>query len=369
MRIRIRRSLVIATALSAGLFIASCSEGVTPDGATVGADSDTAKLLLTTSTWNISYAPFVVAEEMNYFEDEGINVEYVLLKGSSTVYQQLSQGHGDLAVMSPEPVVIGKDRGENEDLMYFSSYYRESIWGLGVPADSPIQSVEDLEGKKIGVASVESGGVYAAKSVLKDAGIDPDLGVSYLAIGNGAQALTAVESGEVEALSLFDAEYAGLENGGIELRMLDTPKLNALTSGGLVAKNDRLENNRELLIKVARGVAKASLFTATNPEAAVRIVWDKHPETKPQGMDESEAMDRSLRVLEARMDNVKLKEGDDTWGLMSEQAWSDFVDFTRDAGMIKGDVEPADLFTTDLIEEINDFDAAAVEAEAKDYSP
>ena len=40
----------------------------------------------------------------------------------------------------------------------FYTAYQGNIYGIEVPADSPIKSFSDLKGKKIGVASMASGG-------------------------------------------------------------------------------------------------------------------------------------------------------------------------------------------------------------------
>lgn len=56
---------------------------------------------------------------------------------------------------------------------FFEANYR-SIWTVTVRPDSPIQKVADLKGKRIGVSALGSAGVNLGKTLVKEAGFDPD---------------------------------------------------------------------------------------------------------------------------------------------------------------------------------------------------
>ena len=49
---------------------------------------------------------------------------------------------------------------------------------------------------------------------------------------------------------------------------------------------------------VARGVAKATLFGLTNPEAAVRLHWKLFPASKPQSGDDARLLEDALHVFD-----------------------------------------------------------------------
>jgi NitT/TauT family transport system substrate-binding protein len=75
-------------------------------------------------------------------------------------------------------------------------------------------------------------------------------------------------------------------------------------------------------------------------------------------------------VLQARAQNWKLdKAGVKRWGENSLANYAAYVDFMLKWGIIKQKVEATDLVTNEFIDEINQFDANAIAAQAKAYKP
>jgi NitT/TauT family transport system substrate-binding protein len=177
-----------------------------------------------------------------------------------------------------------------------------------------------------------------------------------------------VRSKQVDALSQFDTQYAMVENAGVKLRLLDTKEIDRFPSNGFLALEETLKNKRKEAIGVARGYAKGTVFAITNPEAAVRILYEVFPQTKPTGKDEATAIRDDVKVLQARAVNWKLdKAGVKRWGENSEANYAAYADFMQKYGITKEKVDGKDLITNELIDEINKFDPAKVAAEAKGY--
>src|SRR5205807_977001 len=81
---------------------------------------------------------------------------------------------------------------------------------------------------------------------------------------------------------LWDTLQASMENGGLQLRRLDLPIVHEMLGQTLAASDEYLAANPDVLIGVARGIARATVFGLANPEAAVRIHWRLYPASKPQ---------------------------------------------------------------------------------------
>src|SRR5262249_19174118 len=126
------------------------------------------------------------------------------------------------------------------------------IYGIAVPADSPVKAVTDLKGKKIGVTSMASAGVIVARALVKQAGMDPDKDVNIVVAGEAAQTAALLNSKQVDALSQFDTQYALTENAGAKLRRLEHPEIKKFPSNGLIALDETLKSKR----KEAVGLAK-----------------------------------------------------------------------------------------------------------------
>jgi NitT/TauT family transport system substrate-binding protein len=313
-------------------------------------------------------APFAVATKMGWYKEDGVEVELVALAGSADCVKTVSTREIPFALPSVEPLAAARAQGIKAKIFYTA--YQGNIYGIAVPADSPIQKITDLKGKSIGVTNMGTGGVPIAKALLATAGMNPDKDVAIVVAGEGAQTAAMLRSKQVDALSQFDTQYAMVENAGVKLRLLDTKEIDRYPSNGFLALDETLSAHRKDAVGLARGYAKGTLFTINNPEAAVRILYEIFPELKPTGKDEATAVRDDTKVLLARITNWKLeKAGVKRWGENSEANYAAYAVFLLKWGVIKEKVDARDLITNELIDEINKFDAGKIVAEAKAYKP
>jgi NitT/TauT family transport system substrate-binding protein len=276
---------------------------------------------------------------------------------------------GQLLITLPsvEPLAIVRPQGIKAKIFYTA--YQTNGYGLAVPADSPIQKAADLKGKNIGVTSLASAGVVVARAQVAAAGLDPDRDVNIVVAGEGAQPAALIRNRQIDALSQFDTQYALIANAGVAMRYLDRSQIERFPGNGFLALEESLKTRRKELVELGRAYAKGTIFTLNNPEAAVRIVYEIFPETRPTGKDEATAVREDVKVLEARMPHFLLEPaGVKRWGESSEVNYRDYIDFLVKWGVLKQKVETSDLITNELIEEINRLDAKKVAADAKAYT-
>jgi NitT/TauT family transport system substrate-binding protein len=317
-------------------------------------------------TISAAATPFAVATKLGWFRQDGIDVELVPLPGSTDCVKNVATREVLFALPSVEPLAIGRPQGIKAKVFYTA--YQGNIYGIAVPADSPVRKLTDLKGKSIGVISMSSAGVIIARALAATSGMDPDRDVSIVVAGEGAQTAAMLRNKSVDALSQFDTQYAMVENAGLKLRVLDTKDIDAFPSNGLLALEETLKTRRKEAAALARGYARGTIFAITNPEAAVRILYEVFPFTKPTGKDEATAVRDDVKVLQARAVNWKLdKAGVKRWGENSLPNYAAYVDFLLKWGVIKDKVSADDLVTNELIGEINTFDAGKVAAEARAY--
>lgn len=319
-------------------------------------------------TWNAGLSTLAVSMEMGYFEEEGLNTDIILMDSGTTLAQQLNAGSVQAGPFTPEPVLIGHQPDQNLDMKYFMAFYTNFIYGVRVLDDSPIQSIADLEGKRIGSLALGTGTVIQLRAALTDAGLDPDTDVEIIPIGaGGAQQVAAIENGEVDALALSDTAYAGLENQGFSLRKIPLPWEDQISSGGVAALTSELEANPELYERLGRAILKGIVFSAANPEAAIRILFEAHPETIPANMSEEEGLQAQVHVLETRLDSMGASADMTEFGALSPEGLQANTDVLLAEGIITEDV-PVDAYWTDeLLNGINDFDFEAIKQAARDY--
>jgi NitT/TauT family transport system substrate-binding protein len=313
-------------------------------------------------------APFAVATKMGWYKEDGVEVELVALAGSADCVKTTATKEIPFSLPSVEPLAAARAQGVKAKIFYTA--YQGNIYGIAVPAESPVQKITDLRGKSVGVISMGSGGVPVAKALISAVGMNPETDVNIVVAGEGAQTAAMLRSKQVDALSQFDTQYAMVENAGVKLRLLDTKEIDHYPSNGFLALEETLSTRKRDAVGLARGYAKGTIFTISNPEAAVRILYEVFPELKPTGKDEATAVRDDTKVLQARITNWKLeKAGVKRWGENSEANYAAYAVFLLKWGVIKEKVDAKDLITNDLIDEINKFDAGKIAAEAKAYKP
>jgi len=136
----------------------------------------------------------------------------------------------------------------------------------------------------------------------------------------------------------------------------------------MATRDDILAENAAILVGFARGVAKATLFGLSNPEAAVRIHWKLYPQTRPQGVEEQKALKEALHVFDARFELQRVdNRADKRYGIATLEQWEKLKSIYRDQKLVEGTVPAADFYSSTLVDQINRFDKDAVIRQANEY--
>lgn len=319
-------------------------------------------------TVSAAAAPFAIATKMGWFAERGIKVELVPLPGSTDCVKLVATGEIPFSIPSIEPVAIIRTQGVK--IINYYTAYQGNIYGMAVPQDSPIKTLDDLKGKTIGVTSMASSGVLTARAMVANRGLNPERDVRIVVAGEGAQTAALLRSNQVDAISQFDTQYTLVENAGVALRHLDVGELASYPSNGFVATEETLKKRTADAIALGQGYAKGTLFALANPEAAVRILYEVYPFTRATGKDDATAFGDDIKTLNARAKNWRLEAGRvQKWGENNIANYQAYLDFLLKWNILKEKANAVDLVNNDLIAEINAFDSTAITAQAKAFKP
>lgn len=349
---------LFAAAIIGGLLLSSAHDA----GA---ADLKKIKALIPIPNFDESFAPVAVAQYLGYFRQEGLDVTILPVRGSNEVAIQVSSGNADVGLASPADAIIGMQDGKDLDVQYYHNLYYQNIWPISVPANSPIKSVAELKGKKIGVLSMGSTGISFGHAYAREAGLDPAKDVTFIPIGVGAQALTAIRQNVVQGLVFNDAALAKFGVLGLQTRLLPVSKtLRDLPDTSILAKRETIRARPQELIGFARAIAKGYEFSIANPTASVKITWKLHPEAEPKNMSPDEALKQGVAVSKARMAIWSSPKTKGVAGAFVDEDWNNLVAFLKSQGLLKQTIPVSRIYTTALLPEINKFDRAAVRKQA-----
>jgi NitT/TauT family transport system substrate-binding protein len=310
---------------------------------------------------------------LNYYGIEGVDVEYVNMSSiaqamQAMITQQVGFGPAAPGIFLP---AIAKD--PSIDLIAIYKWLPRNANVVIVKPESPIRTVADLAGKRIGVRNQGDPGIQVTKTMLLEAGLD-DSKVEYIAIGDGAIAGQAMAQDRVDAMVTYDTAAARIELVDFKARYLPLPpRFATVGSGWLCVKKQMLKEDRKTLVGVFRGIAKTTLFAHTNLDQAINLHWAVYPESKPKAKTEDEARKEIHFILKDRMNNWMPQPGDadQRFGPSTLAEWKANIDMaaetSRNPALAAQIGDPNRIFSNELIDEINAFDKAAVIQQAQGF--
>ena len=137
-------------------------------------------------------------------------------------------------------------------------------------------------------------------------------------------------------------------------------------------RNDREhpEGKADLVARYGRALAKALVFSTTNPEAVVRIYWQLYPENKPAAAKEADELKRADVIVKSMVLNwlSGVADGSGQWGAQTATAWKQLQDYDVKGALISQAQPVADFFTNEFEAKINDFDVEAIKNQARHFN-
>jgi len=282
----------------------------------------------------LSFMPLYIADDQGFWEEENLDVELVFFNSGAEAQQALLGDAVDVGAGGySEPIII---QSQGVDTRTFG--FIQDTLPYHLMAKPEITSIDDLEGKTLGVSREGSLTDVVLRIALAKVGFDPAR-AEFQAAGGSPARLAALESGALDATILDAPSYllAG-EAGFVDL--LDyTEELPGFPYEVLYAKGERMDADPDVYLRFMRGYIKGAMW-ATDPA------------------NRDEVIRISAEYLEAPEEDVAL--GYDTYindfppdGMPTEQGIRDSLEGTREFAPVPGmeNVTTEDLFYPDLAEQ------------------
>lgn len=156
------------------------------------------------------YLPLTVAEQLGYFKDEGLQVEISDFAGGAKALQALVGGSADVVSGAFEHTISMQAKNQSIVAFVLQGRAPQIVLAVNNKTMPNYKSIADLKGKKIGVTAPGSSTSVMASFVLAKAGLKPT-DVSFIGVGASAGALSAIRSGQIDAIANLDPVIAMLE--------------------------------------------------------------------------------------------------------------------------------------------------------------
>jgi len=213
-----------------------------------------------------------VTKEAGIFAKHGIDADVVLLTGSPRLIQTLLAGDIDYAVGGVASVLRARMRGADPVILATTANY--SSQRILLRPDSPIQRVQDLKGKTVGVTQYGSQGDTFFRDALKRSGLKPDAEVTIIQLGGTPQVGAALVAGRIDAAVTGESGLLLVQQGRVkQLPGGNAKDLKIAGSGATINATRRsIERDRETVMKFLRAYVEGVYYFKTNREGSVRAL-------------------------------------------------------------------------------------------------
>lgn len=288
---------------------------------------------------NTNHTGLYVAQQMGYFEEEGLNVEIIQPSEGGSA-DLIAAGQGEFGISYQEQVTYARTAANPLPIKAIAAIIQHNTSGFASPVDRNIITPKNFEGKKYG-----GWGSPMEVATLK----------GLMAIDNAD--FNQVEIVDVGAMDFFTAVngyvdftwiYYGWDGISAELkdypinfiRLQDVdPNLDFYTPV-IIASEDYLEKNPETARKFLRAVSRGYEYAIANPEEAADMLLADNPE-----------IDRDLAVASQVYLAGEYQGDASQWGVMNETIWTNYSKWMYDQGLLEKELSVNEAFTNEFLPE------------------
>lgn len=194
------------------------------------------------------------------FAKDNIAIEWVQSAGSNQSLAMLKSSTVDFGSAAGAAALLARIGGNPVKAIYVFS--RPEWTALLVPANSPLQTVADLKGKKVAATPGTDPHVFLLRA-LSDAGLS-NKDITFVPLQH-ADGKAAMEKGEVDAWAGLDPLMAQSELDAHSRLLFRDPYLN--TYGTLDVREDFLAVHPDLIQRALKVYDQARIWALQNPDA------------------------------------------------------------------------------------------------------
>ncbi|CAM3409386.1 SsuA/THI5-like domain-containing protein [Bordetella sputigena] len=311
-----------ATFLQRAILGAAICLGLASGGSAAAAEK--LKLVFPTSSATLAL-PYLVAQKKGWLDAEAIQVS-----GDSNAVRALLAGTGDVAIVGAFNAFAAA--GEGAKFKAIGTWQGINDYELVVASD--IGTMKDIEGKIFAGTGPGGPPEEFGKLLFRKNGVDASK-VRFIAVSGGhaniVQALMAgrASAGMVNTLSAV----TGVRTGKIKILVSMGSAYPQIGYVYNLVRNDRIDDPalKPRLQQLTLAGIKASRYIMDHPDEAVQILVERYPD-----------LDKGLAT-----DVVQELNRNKVWGVnggISKEQVAATLDVFKSTGMLKADVDPAQMF-------------------------
>jgi sulfonate transport system substrate-binding protein len=229
---------------------------------------------------SLYYLPLTIAEQLGYFKDEGLSVNIADFAGGSQALRAVVGGSADVVSGAYEHTLNMQPKGQYLQCFVQQGRAPQIAIGISSARAKTYKSPKDLKGLKVGVSAPGSSTHMIVNYFISRDGLKPS-DISVVGVGLGATAITALKSGQIDAVSNTDPVMTKLEQDGDVKIIADTRTLKGteqilggpMPAGCLYAPVDFIRKNPNTVQALTNAIVRADKWIHTaSPQDVLRTV-------------------------------------------------------------------------------------------------
>ncbi|WP_397473191.1 ABC transporter substrate-binding protein [Pusillimonas sp.] len=285
-----------------------------------------------------AFAPWLIAEQQGYFEDEGLKVQFVTGKGGVDVAKQVGAGNAPIGgAIGDTPIIV---RANGIPVKAVALMGAGGLTLIASHEDKPIDEPEQLKGKTITTMAYTDTTYYSLLGTMQKVGLTRDDAEIQAAGPAGVWQLFASNKADVMA-AVPDWVATVRQNGG-KVHLMDPAKGFNSMAQAMIASDDLIKNNPELIQRIVRATLKGMVLIMKDPEAALEAYIEAVPAHKGREDEMREVF---------RLYNKYVYAGQEVPGKMDPERLASVQDFYVAQGIVSKAAPLDDLYTNQFIED------------------
>jgi len=279
--------------------------------------------------------PFGVALVKGYFKEEGLTVTGLISSagGGTSLRNMLAGGGVPYGEVNPGVVVSAILQGA--DLRIVSDNVltvAEFVWA--VKSDSPIKTIKDFKGKKIGYTNPRSTSQALARMLLQAGGYT-EADAELVKTGGFGEGIAALDSGQIDIAPITEPLWSKVKNK-YRAVVVANDVLPPLDNVVGVATVEMMEKRGDFIRGVIRARRKAVQFMKEHPDEAAEIV------AKQYNLEPEVARSAVRNLVTAKTQGVAY------WGEgeIHLEGLKRMIEAQRSVGAITGEVDYSKIIDT-----------------------
>src|SRR5215472_11899673 len=217
-------------------------------------------------TRSMSSFPQMVAQRRGYYQQEGFDLELIVVSSGIPAIQAVIAGDLDFATTG-NVATLAALRGMPVRNVMVSSTATDQV----IVVRPEIRHPEDLKGKILGVAGVRSVSDVSLRLYLSKYGLTPEVDVKIVSLGGSGVRLASLQGGKIDGTLLSPPHNkAAVKLGFRELFMMKD--MRGVPSGGLTTSVRKIQNEPDSIVRTIRTTLREIQFIKRNKDETLKLM-------------------------------------------------------------------------------------------------